>query len=296
MRHTRAGVLLAIGILALACGCDRSDGEAPEARAPAPAAGLRIVTLAPHLAELVFAVGAGDVLVGVSAYTDRPPEAAALPVVGDAFSLDQERIAMLRPDLLLAWGGGMPARVIEDLRARGFRVEVIETRGLDDVAKALERIGELTGHVREAERVAAEYRADLGRLAEEHAAAAPIDVFYQVSLEPLYTVNGEHYASELIGICGGHNVFEDLGRLAPMVDVEAVLSRDPEVMLASADHPPDVFDVWKRWPQLAATRYDNFFFLPADDLGRPTPRLVAAGKALCAVLDQARARRALIEK
>ncbi|HEX7061559.1 MAG TPA: cobalamin-binding protein [Woeseiaceae bacterium] len=296
MRRTPAGVLLAIGILALAGACDRPGGEPPEAAAPGPAAGLRIVTLAPHLAELVFAVGAGDVLVGVSAYTDRPPEAAALPVVGDAFSLDQERIAMLRPDLLLAWGGGMPARVIEDLRARGFRVEIIETRGLGDVATALERIGELTGHVREAGRVAAEYRADLARLAAEHAAAAPIRVFYQVSVEPLYTVNGAHYASELIESCGGHNVFDDLGRLAPMVDVEAVLARDPEVMLASADNPPDVFDVWKRWPELAAARYDNFFFLPAGDLARPTPRLVAAGARLCAVLDQARARRALIEK
>ncbi len=296
MRRAFAGCLLAVGILALTPACDRSGGEAPEAGAPEPGGGLRIVTLAPHLAELVFAVGAGDVVVGVSAYTDRPPAAAALPVVGDAFSLDQERIAMLRPDLLLAWGGGMPQRVIEDLRARGFRVEVIETRGLDDVATALERIGELTGHVREAERVAADYRAGLARLAERYAAAEPIDVFYQISLEPLYTVNGEHYASQLIGICGGHNVFEDLGRLAPMVDVEAVLARDPEVMLASADNPPDVFDVWKRWPQLAATRYDNFFFLPADDLGRPSPRLVAAGQTLCAVLDQARARRALMEK
>lgn len=280
-------------ILLFASACGPSVPE-PEAEAPPPD-GPRIVTLAPHLAEIVFAVGAGDRLVGVSSYTNHPPEAASLPVVSDAFTVDQERIAMLEPDLLLAWGGGMPGHVIEELRARGFRVETIETRGLADVAAAIERIGALTGHAEDAQRVAESFRAGIRELRERYREAPSIDVFYQVSLEPLYTINGEHYMSELIEACGGRNVFADLGRLAPMVDVEAVVARNPEVMLASEDNPPDIFDVWKRWPQMAVNRYDNYFRLPADDIGRATPRLVTAGQTLCAVLDQARARRALIE-
>lgn len=279
-------------VLALAGACVRSASEAPD-EVP-PGRELRVVTLAPHLAELVFAVGAGDTLVGVSSYTDYPPEAAALPVVGDAFSVDQERLTMLRPDLLLAWGGGMPGHVIEELAARGFRVEAIETRGLEDVATAIGRVGELTGHAREARQVAEAFRAGLRRLAGAYRNAPSIDVFYQVSRDPLYTVNGEHYVSELIETCGGRNVFGDLGRLAPMVDVEAVLARNPEVMLAGADNPPDAFDVWRRWPALAANRYDNYFRLPSDEIGRATPRLLEAGAALCAVLDEARSRRALI--
>ena len=106
----------------------------------------RIVALSPHLAELVFVVGAGDRLIGVSAYTDFPEAAAKLPVIGDAFMLDLERLTILKPDLLLAWQSGTPAHVIDELRLRGYQVEVIRTRSLHDIPLALRRIGELTGH------------------------------------------------------------------------------------------------------------------------------------------------------
>lgn len=253
--------------------------------------GIRIVTLAPHLAELVYAVGAGDSLVGVSAWTDHPPEAAALPVVGDAFAVDQEKLALLEPDLLLAWKSGTAANIVERLAARGFRIETVETRSLGDVANALERIGRLTGHASGGRQAAEAFREGLAQLAQAHHDAAPIRVFYQVSKSPLYTVNGSHFISELIGVCGGRNVFADLNDLAPLVDVEAVLVRDPEVMLASADSGPDAFDVWQRWPEMAANRLGNHFLLPAGEVGRATPRLLGAGKTLCQTLDQARSNR-----
>jgi iron complex transport system substrate-binding protein len=285
---------LAAAILTLAAAvvsaCDSRSGEPHEPRKAQPS--IRIVTLAPHLAELVFAVGAGDRLVGVSAYTDRPPAAAALPIVGDAFSLDQERLALLEPDLLLAWESGTPAHVIDALRGRGYRVEIVRTRELDDVAAALEYIGALTGQQEQARRAAGDFRAGLRRLAAQHGDSTPISVFYQVSQQPLYTINGEHYVGELVETCGGRNVFADLGELAPMVSVEAVLARNPEVMLASSDNPPDVFAVWQRWPDLAANRYANYFLLPANEIGRATPRLLEAGETLCRVLERAREHRA----
>ena len=252
---------------------------------------LRIVTLAPHLAELVFAVGAGESLVGVSAWTDYPPAAARLPVVGDAFAVDQEKLALLRPDLLLAWKSGTAANIVDRLAARGFRVETVETRGLGDVAKALEQIGQLTGHTGEGMRAAEAFRGGISRLEARHAGSAPIRVFYQVSKSPLYTINGAHFVSELIRVCGGRNVFADLDELAPLVDVEAVLVRDPEVMLASADSGHEAFDVWQRWPELAANRFENHFLLPAGQIGRAAPRLLDAGRTLCETLDRARANR-----
>lgn len=252
----------------------------------------RIVTLAPHLAELVHAVGAGGMLVGVSSWTDFPPEAAALPIVGDAFAVDQEQLALLEPDLLLVWESGTAASIVDRLAARGFRVETVKTRSLDDVAQALERIGQLTGHEEKGRRAAADFRNGVAGLAQQYGDAATIRVFYQISRSPLYTVNGAHFVSELIGVCGGRNIFADLDELAPLVDVEAVLVRDPEVMLASADSGPDAFEVWRRWPALAANRYDNHFLLPASQIGRATPRLLEAGKTLCATLDRARANRA----
>jgi iron complex transport system substrate-binding protein len=181
---------------------------------------------------------------------------------------------------------------LELLRASGYRVESIRTRSLDDVARALEIVGSLTGHASEADAAAAAFRKSLAELASRHRESPPIRVFYQVSRQPLYTVNGEHFVSELLALCGGANIFSDLTELAPLVSPEAVLDRDPEVILAAGDVDHSVFDEWKRWTELKATRYDNFFLLPAAEIGRPATRLVQAGHAACAALDSARQRRA----
>lgn len=260
---------------------------------PAPKTGVydRIVTLAPHLTELVFAIGAGEQLVGISAWSDYPPEALSLPVVGDAFSIDQEQLALLNPDLLLVWQSGTPAHVIDELRSIGYAVEPIRTRGLADVSAAMLRIGELTGQSTGARAAAASFDSELQALRESAEGRALIRVFYQVSARPLYTINNEHYVSELIGICGGQNIFNDLTELAPAVSVEAVVDRNPEVMLASTDAGEDGFTEWQRWPDMAANLYGNLFLLPADEIARATPRLVIAGRALCLALQQARTNR-----
>ncbi len=257
---------------------------------PSPAR-PRVVTLAPNLTELVFAAGAGDTLVGVSAYSDYPAAAAQLPVIGDAFAVDQEQLAVLRPDLLLAWQSGTPTRVVDALRQGGYQVEVLRTRSLADVADALRRIGDLTGYAQSAAEAAAAYTAVLRELATEHEAAARLRVFYQVDRRPLYTINREHYVSELISLCGGSNVFADLGDLAPAVDVEAVIARDPEVLLASSDAGEDAFADWDRWSDVAANRYGNRFLMPADEIGRATPRLLHAATAVCDAMATARDRR-----
>lgn len=252
----------------------------------------RIVTLAPNLAELVFTAGAGDALVGVSAYSDYPPAVESLPLIGDAFTIDQERLALLHPDLLLAWQSGTPAHVVDELRQAGYTVEVIRTRSLADISTALVRIGELAGNEAHARDVAADFAASLRQLGDRYGAAEPIRVFYQVSDRPLYTVGRAHYVSELIELCGGRNVFSDVPELAPAIDVEAVVERDPEAMLASGDAGDDAFGEWRRWPSIAANRYGNHFLLPADELSRPTTRVLVAGAALCEALQTARTRRA----
>ncbi len=254
-------------------------------------AAKRIVSLAPNLTELVFTVGAGELLVGVSAWSDYPKEVLDLPVIGNAFTVDQEQLALAKPDLLLVWESGTPTHVADELRALGYRVAAIRTRSLDDIAVALLQIGELTGHEPEAREAAAEYRAQLKSLRDEHENLASIRAFYQVAARPLYTINSEHYISELIAVCGGENIFDDLGDLAPTVDVEAVVDRDPDVMLASTDAGDDAFLEWQRWPEMAANRFGNHYLLPADEIGRPTTRVIIAGHAMCLALKQARLKR-----
>lgn len=250
----------------------------------------RIVTLAPHLAELVFAAGAGEGLVGVSAYTDYPPEAAALPQVGDAFGVDQERLKLLAPDVVLVWESGIPSHTVEELKAVGLPIVTLRTRRLEDVAVAIEEIGRLTGNEETARVEAARFRDRLMALGKEYADRDPLRVFYQISSRPLYTVNGGHFISELIELCGASNVFADLGELAPQVEIEAVLGRNPEAIVGGGG--ADAFSVWERFENLAANRYDNRLSVDAPALSRASTRLDAAGARLCEVLDRARSNRA----
>ena len=264
--------------------------EAPP-QAPQPERYARIVTLAPNLTELAFTAGAGNALVGVSAWSDYPTPAKLLPVIGDAFMIDRERLAILQPDLLLAWQGGTPAHVVDELRAAGFAVEVLNTDSLADVPTTLRRIGELAGSGDVANLIADEFSRAIDDIARRYRDASGIRVFYQVSRRPLYTINGRHYVSELIELCGGQNVFAELAELAPTVDVEAVIDRDPEVLLASSDAGDDAFSDWSRWPDVAASRHQNFFLLPADSISRATTRLVHGADAMCKALDEARRNR-----
>ncbi len=255
------------------------------------ATAARVVTLAPHLTELVFAAGAGDTLVGVSAYSDHPPEAASLEVVSDAFTVDQERLALLAPDLVLAWQSGTPAHVVDELRELGYRVAVIRTRGLADISRALLELGELTGRRARAAGVANEFDAALAALAERYSAKPAVRVFYQVSARPLYTINGEHYIGEIMQLCGGRNIFDDLNELAPAVTVESVVDRNPEALFAGSADGEHPFEEWQRWPHIDANRYGNHFVVDSDEIGRPSTRLVSAVQAVCEQLELARANR-----
>ncbi|WP_405231626.1 cobalamin-binding protein [Lentisalinibacter salinarum] len=278
-------IRLALILFAASVGAaaDPADDLAEQPAGP-PA---RVVTLAPHLAELVFAAGAGERLAGVTAYTDYPPAAASLPRIGDAFRVDMERIAVIDPDLILAWEGGTPEALTDRLRGLGYTVMVVRTRSVADVAAAIRDLGERLGTAETADRAAAEFLRALELAVSGHDDARPLRVFYQVASRPLYTVNGGHYISELIRLCGGSNVFSDLDELAPVVTVESVLSRDPEVILAPAGET-GVLERWRAWQSLAAVRAGNLRTVPPDTLARPSPRLVQGAADICAAIEASR--------
>jgi len=288
----RAGSLLLAAALALATGAEAADDGPVDPPAGPPS---RVITLAPHLAELVYAAGAGDRLAGVTSYTDYPPEAAALPHIGDAFRVDLERIAVIDPDLILAWAEGTPQALVARLRELGYPLLVIRTRGVADVAAAIRRIGERLGTAAAAERAARKFLRQLEAAVAGHADARPLRVFYQLASRPLYTVNGSHFISELIRRCGGRNVFADLGELAPVVTVESVLSRDPEVILAPGGEAR-VLERWRAWDSVTAVRAGNLLTVPPDTLVRPSPRLVAGASDICAALLSARERLSATER
>jgi iron complex transport system substrate-binding protein len=250
----------------------------------------RIVSLAPHVTELLFAAGAGDAVVGVVSYSDYPPEAAQRPHVGDAANLDVESIVTLQPDLVVAWKSGNPTPQIEQLVRFGIPVFYSEPRRLEDIASNLERLGLLAGSDELALGAAEKFRAGTRRLVERYSGAAPVRVFYEIWHRPLMTVGGKHLISQLIRLCGGQNIFAELAALAAAVDREAVLMADPEVIIASGitEQRPPWLDKWIDWPQLSAVKHKQLYFVPPDLIQRQTPRILEGAQRLCDQLEQAR--------
>lgn len=257
-----------------------------------PAAQPRIVSLAPSLTELAYAAGAGSTLVGTVQYSDYPDAARALPRVGDAWRVDPERVLALQPDLVLAWPSGTPVETITRLESLGLRVVTIPTYRLADVATALRTIGRIAGTSEVAEASAVAFDARIRELRAGHAGATPVSVFIEIDDEPLFTVNGRHVISEIVELCGGRNVFADLPQLAPPVSLEAVLARDPQVILSTDDTIADPLALWRRWTRIAAVRDGTIYSMSSDTLTRATPRLADGALEVCSALDDARARRA----
>lgn len=248
----------------------------------------RIVTLSPHLAELVFAAGAGDLLVGTVEYSDYPPQASSIVRIGDAFRIDSEKLAALGPDLILAWPGGNPQPLIDGLRNDGYEVLELAATGLESVAIQLRRIGELTGHADRAGRAADLYLAKIDRLRVENLQKPPIRVFYQVAGRPLFTIGRKQVISEVVSLCGGINIFADLDSLAPVVSMETVLLRNPQVILSARTGSANPLDIWLDYPAVAAVRLENLYLVDASLLARAGLRLADGAAQVCRLLDQAR--------
>ena len=262
----------------------------------------RVITLAPSLAELVYAVGAGPALVATVAHSDYPAAARALPRIGDFQRFDVERILMLKPDLVLVWNHGNPGRELAQLEAAGLRLYYLEPRRLEDVSRALERVGLLLGHEREGLERAGALRSGIDALRRRHAAVAPVRVFYQVWKNPLMTLNGGQIISDVIELCGGRNVFAELPQLVPQVSTESVVVANPEAILSAREDSSDgagllrdprdpAYAMWLRHSGVVAVQRRWLYTIPGDAITRQGPRIVDGARAVCAALDQVRTER-----
>jgi iron complex transport system substrate-binding protein len=256
--------------------------------AAAPA--QRIVSLAPHLTELAFTAGAGDRILATVEWSDHPEAARRIPRIGDAFRVDLERLLALRPDAVLVWESGTPLPTIERIRALRLPVISFQTQRLEHVAAVLRAIGRLAGTSEIAERAAADYERRIQELRKEYRGRTELTVFIEVDDRPLYTVNRHHVMSEIVELCGGRNVFADLNDLAPAIGIEAVIAKNPQVVVSTDDTVPDAPAVWRRWRHIEAVRTGNVYTLRADDIARSTTRLTVAVETVCRTLDTARQR------
>jgi iron complex transport system substrate-binding protein len=267
------------------------DDAGHEVRLKAPA--KRIVTLAPHAAESLYAAGAGDRLVGTVEYSDYPPEAKKVARVGGYSRLDLEAVVALKPDLVVAWQSGNNMAQVDKLKALGLTAYVFQPNKMEDIADQLERLGQLAGSEATARAAAENFRQRLKKLLTNNAQKPKVRVFYQIWKAPLMTVGGPQIISDAIRLCGGDNVFGNLGQMAPTVSVEAVLEADPEAIVATGmgDAQPEWLHDWDKWTRMTAVKRGNLFHINPDIMQRHTPRILDGAEKLCAHLDVARSRR-----
>ncbi|WP_299491296.1 cobalamin-binding protein [uncultured Shewanella sp.] len=248
----------------------------------------RIVALSPHAVEMLFAIGAGKLIVGTSDSSDYPEAAKAIPRVGGYYGFQIEKIIELNPDLIVTWQGESNQEGLARLRELGFHLVNSDPKTLLDVADDLERLGALTGHELQANKRAADYRQALSQIKQQNSAKKDIKVFYQLWSTPLMTVAKNSWIQQIITVCHGKNIFYDAKNEYPQVSEESVLLKAPEVILQSQDEGNVLGVDWSRWPEIPAVKHHHIYQLNADLLHRPSPRTLLGIKALCDTLDDAR--------
>jgi iron complex transport system substrate-binding protein len=246
----------------------------------------RIVSLAPGATEMLFAAGAGNHVIATVEYSDEPAAAKRVPRIGDVVAIDLEKLVALRPEVAVVWpGGGNPAQ-IEEIGRMGIPIYRQQVNTLADLAASLRRLGALAGTRAAAEQAARNIEARLAALAHTYGNSRHPSVLLEVWNHPIYTIGGTHLMSDALRICGARNAFGDLRDLGPAVDIEAVVARNPDIIVAAA--PPGAglewLTDWKRFTTLRAVRTGNLITFEDQRLTRLGPSVIAATEALCKVL------------
>lgn len=283
-------LLLAARFGAAAADVVVTDDRGVALRLAAPA--LRIVALAPSITEMVYAAGAGAQLAAVPRFSDFPPQAAALPQIGDASSLDAERILALRPDLVIGWKSGNRMADLARLERLGLKLFVIEPVALDDVPRALRAIGALAGTAAAAETAARGFESEVQAIRTRYAGSARVRVFYEIWHQPLMTVNDRHMISDVLRLCGGENIFGALPLLTPVVSLEDVMVRKPQVVLGggSSMSGDELATLWRAQARLSGLRDLPVLRVDPDAIQRQTPRVLLGAGEVCRHLDAVRAK------
>ncbi len=250
----------------------------------------RIVSLSPHITEMLFAAGAGERIVATVLFSDFPEAAKEIPVIGSHNAVAYESLLAANPDLVIAWASGNGDEIIARLKSLGLTVYLDEPTKIEDIPRSLQRIGTLVGREEITEREAAVFTKTLNALRIVNGTKPPVNVFYQIWNDPITTLNGKHLVSDVIRLCGGKNIFADVIPIAPVVNLESVLTANPDVIVVSGmdEKRPEWLNEWSQWTNLAATKNGQLHFIPPDLLQRNSLRIMQGAEMLCEILDSAR--------
>lgn len=250
---------------------------------PASAA-QRVISLAPSTTELAYAAGMGDILLAVSAYSDYPPEAKKLEQVASWQGINLERILALKPDLILAWRGGNPQRLLDQLTSFGIPIFYADAKNIDEIAQSLDALAQYSPHPEQAHQAAASIRQQMTELKARYSHNSPRRVLLQFGTQPLFTSSAATLQSQLLSLCGAENIFADSRVPWPQVSREQVLTRKPQaiVIAGGAQQIANVKAFWA--PQLAVP----VLAVDEDWFNRAGPRIMLAAQSLCSQLAEIR--------
>ncbi len=251
----------------------------------------RIISLSPGITELVFAAGGGDKLIGAVSYSDYPQQAKKIPRIGSYDALDIEQILALQPDLVIAWQSGNPEHQIRQLKSLGLKVYITEPENFSSIPETLRKLGPLMGSDKKAETSARQFEQkfdELKRQYQSNQSRPTVRTFIQIWNNPLMSVNGQHLISKVIEFCGGSNVFAQSRTLTSTPSIEAILAKDPQVIIATgmADSSRQWLKRWQQWPFLSAVKNKRLYAANPDHLVRHTPRILLGIEEVCKLIQK----------
>ncbi len=250
----------------------------------------RIIALSPHAVELLYAIGAGDRIVGTVEYADYPKEALSIPRIGNYVGIKIEKVLALKPDLIVIWKNGNKTTDLNKLKSLGLTIHNSQSNNIIDITKDLQTLGELTGLQDNAKKIIEKMKSRYEKIVTRYSNKSEVNVFYQVWHEPLMSVGANGWIESLIKNCGGKNIFDQSDTPYPQVSLESVLAKNPEVIIIP-HHSGNVgakTEIWEKWPEITAIKNNQYFILDGDLLHRYTPRALDGLELLCNRIDRAR--------
>ncbi len=238
---------------------------------------LKLASLSPHITELVYSAGAGQHLVGVSSYSNYPDAAQQLPVIGDAFAINQELLLQLKPDLVLYWKDNIAKQMVTQVENLGIKTLAIDTLHINDIPKAIYLIANTVGST--ADPSVDKFMSRIESLKAISKTKAQHKALIQISDRPIYTVNGNHWMSESLDVCGMKNIFADLPLQSTSINIESIIARNPDVLIRFS--PLKETELLAQHPQINAIKNNKIIQVNPDHYSRPTLRLLKAIEVLC---------------
>lgn len=259
----------------------------PQALADKP---LRIVALAPHIVENLYAIGAGDLIVGTLDYADYPQEATKIERIGGYNGISIEKLLMLKPDMVIAWKSGNQAEDLAQIKRLGIELHLSNPRSIEGVAKEILKLGQLTGRIEQSKKVAEAFTVKLNAIKATQQNKTTLTGFYQLWPEPMMTVSKNTWINQLIETCQVTNVFADSDTDYPQISIENVIVTKPQIIIIPDEKSKRVIPTvnWQQWPEIPAVKYEQFISVNADLLHRFSPRMLDGLAQMCDKIEVSR--------